>query len=111
LRVLPGASLPSAAQGMFAFGNPGALAGILKNAGFRDTDEKFVTVPWTWAGPPEDVWAYFQDSAVPFAALLKSIPPDRRPEIDEAVLRAISQYYDGAEIKFTATLNLTSATK
>jgi hypothetical protein len=48
---------------------------------------------------------------VPFAPLLKSIPPELRPDVDAKVLQAIDQYYDGQEIKFTAKINMTSASK
>ncbi len=111
LRNSAGASVPASAQKMFAFGNAGALARVLNDAGFRSIDEAFQTVPWTWPGSPEDVWAYFQEVAVPFRPLLDSIPRNRRAEVDAAVLREIASYYDGTEIKFTATVNVTSATK
>jgi hypothetical protein len=73
--------------------------------------EELVTVPWTWIGTPQEVWEYFQDVAVPFASFLQSIPADRRDEIDAEVLKAISQYYDGTSIKFTATVNIAVAVK
>jgi hypothetical protein len=65
--------------------------------------------PWTWPGTPEEVWEYFQEVAVPFAPLLKSIPDEQRQEIDNEVLGAIGKYCDGASIKFTATVNITVA--
>lgn len=111
LRVLPGATIPDSVKKVFAFGAAGVLAGALSNAGFKNAEERFLTAPWTWPGSPQEVWGYFQDVAVPFAPLFKSIPPDRRSEVDAAVLEAISQYYDGTEIKFTAVVNITSATK
>jgi ubiquinone/menaquinone biosynthesis C-methylase UbiE len=111
LRSLPGTSLPDSAKKVFAFANAGMLTSALHNAGFKSADEKNLTVPWTWPGTPEEAWAYFQEVAVPFAPLLKSIPQERRTEVDEAVLRAISQYYDGSEISFTAIVNVASATK
>ncbi|HLY99627.1 MAG TPA: class I SAM-dependent methyltransferase [Candidatus Angelobacter sp.] len=111
LRTLPDATIPGSAQKVFSFARTGALSSALRDAGFRSADEKNLTIPWTWPGTPEDAWAYFQELAVPFAPLLQSIPPERRAEVDEAVLRAISQYYDGSEIKFTAIVNVASATK
>ena len=48
---------------------------------------------------------------MPFASFIQSIPADRREEIDAEVLKAISQYYDGTSIKFTATVNITVAVK
>jgi len=111
LSRLPGAQTPEAAQTMFAFGEPELLAGKLLAAGFRSVQEKFDTLPWTWPGTPEDFWEYFQEAAVPFAPLLKTIPAGRRNEIDAAVITAIGKFYDGNEIRFTATFNITSAMK
>jgi len=111
LQALPGTSVPSSAKNVFAFANTGTLTNALRDAGFKSADEQILTVPWTWPGTPADAWAYFQELAVPFAPLLQSIPPERRSEVDEAVLHAISQYYDGSEIKFTAIVNVASATK
>jgi ubiquinone/menaquinone biosynthesis C-methylase UbiE len=111
LRLLADSPLPEPARRMFAFGQADVLAQALREAKFERVEEQFVTVPWTWPGPPEAVWEYFQDVAVPFAHLLQSVPPDRRTEIDDAVLREIAKYYDGREIKFTATVNLTMGVK
>jgi ubiquinone/menaquinone biosynthesis C-methylase UbiE len=111
LRLLPGAGIPESGRKMFAFGHPGTLAQLLRDAGFARIEESFLTVPWTWPGTPEEVWQYFQEVTVPFAALLQSIPEERREQIDAEILRAIGGYYDGKEIKFTATINITSACK
>jgi len=111
LRTIPGAMLPDSASQMFRFGRTGVLTHVLRDAGFKHVDERLLTVPWTWPDTPEEVWAYFQEMAVPFAPLLKSISPEQRREVDEAVLRAIAQHYDGKEINFTATVNMTSAVK
>lgn len=111
LRMLPEASVPESGRKMFALGNKGVLTQVLRQAGFSEVKEELVTVPWTWMGTPEEVWEYFQDVAVPFASFLQSIPAERRPEIDAAVLKEISQYYDGTSIKFTATVNIAVAVK
>lgn len=111
LRAMPGSDMPETARKMFAFGQPGLLAGKLRAAGFSSIDEKFVTVPWTWPGTPEEVWEYFKDVTVPFAPLLQSIPADRRTEVDAAVISAIGQYVEGNEVRFTAKVNITSAAK
>ncbi|MGC2694667.1 MAG: class I SAM-dependent methyltransferase [Candidatus Angelobacter sp.] len=111
LRTLHGAILPESARKMFAFGQPGVLAQAMRAASFERVEEHFVMVPWTWPGQPEAVWEYFQDVAIPFAPLLQSVPPERRDDIDDAVVREIAKYYDGEKIKFTATVNLTIAVK
>lgn len=111
LRTMPGTTFPDSAKNMFAFGQPGVLAQKLTDAGFSAVEEKFSIEPWVWPGTPQDVWEYFQDVAVPFAPLLKSVPPENRGRVDTAVLQAIGRYYDGQEIKFTATVNITSGSK
>ncbi|HEY2168385.1 MAG TPA: hypothetical protein VGJ30_02075, partial [Candidatus Angelobacter sp.] len=111
LRMLPEAVMPESGRKMFALADEGTLAQALRQAGFSRVKEELVTVPWTWIGTPQEVWEYFQDVAVPFASFLQSIPADRRDEIDAEVLKAISQYYDGTSIKFTATVNIAVAVK
>ena len=111
LRLLPDAVLPGSGRKMFALGDESVISQALLQAGFSQVQEERVTVPWTWIGTPVEVWKYFQDVTVPFASLIQSIPVDRRDEIDAEVLKAISQYYDGTSIKFTATVNIAVAVK
>jgi len=111
LRMLPGVAAPASGRKMFALGDNGVLSHALRQAGFSQVKEELVTVPWTWMGTPEEVWEYFQDVTVPFASFLQSIPADRCGEIGAEVVKAISQYYDGTSIKFTATVNIAVAAK
>ena len=111
LRVLPSAVIPESGRKMFALADEATLPQALRQAGFSQAKAELVTVPWTWLGTPEEVWEYFQDVTVPFASLLQAIPAERRVEINAAVLKAISQYYDGTSIKFTATVNIAVAVK
>jgi ubiquinone/menaquinone biosynthesis C-methylase UbiE len=111
LRLLPGAVPPESGRKMFALGEGGVLSQALLQAGFSQVKEELVTVPWTWLGTPEEVWEYFQEVTVPFASLIQAIPANRRDEINAEVLKAISQYHDGASIKFTATVNIAVAVK
>lgn len=111
LRVAQTGTIPEAARKMFAYGQPGLLAGQLRSAGFEHAEENFTTVDWTWPGTPQEVWAYFQEVTVPFAPLLKSVPPEKREQVDDAVVQAIAEYYDGEKVNFGAKINLTTATK
>lgn len=111
LRAMPGSDMPEAARKMFAFGQPGLLAGKLRAAGFSAVEEEFVTVPWTWPGTAQEVWEYFKEVTIPFAPLLQSVPADRRTEVDAAVINAIAQYAEGDNVRFTAKVNITSAAK
>ncbi len=111
LRLMPGSAIPAAGLKVFSFAEAGALASALLQAKFSRADERFVTLPFSWPGPPEEVWQYFQSVAVPFAPVFESIPTARRAEVDQEVLGEIGRYYDGQTVKFTATVNITVAVK
>ena len=103
LKLLPGSKVPTEAAAMFQFGKLGVLADHMKNAGFRDAEDHLRKVEWSWPGPPEEVWEYFQQLTVPFRSLLQSIPENRREAANQAVLSEIRKYYDGEKVNFTAT--------
>lgn len=111
LKLIPGSAIPVQGLKMFSFAEAGTLANALRQAKFSRTEERFVTLPFPWPGPPQEVWAYFQSVTVPFAPLLQSIPAACRTQVDETVLREIGRYYDGQAVQFTATVNITVAVK
>jgi len=95
----------------FRFSRPGSLSEVLRNAGFREVEEESRTVPWTWPGTPEDVWAQMQAVAVPFRPLLDRVPSDLWPKIHAEVLAEIAQYIQGEQIAFGVTVVLASGSK
>jgi SAM-dependent methyltransferase len=111
LKMLPDVELSSAGKNMNKFGTAGVLAGAMHEANFVLVKENLNYVPWTWPGAAEEVWEYFQDVAVPFQPTLHAIPDQRKGEIDKAVLDAIKKYQVGDEVRFTAHVNITTATK
>ena len=111
LRLLPGTEVPESGKKVFVFGEAGLLPHAFRNAGFTRIEERLVQVPYIWPGPPEEIWEYFQNVAVPFAPLMQSISEDNHKQIDEAVLQEIGRYYDGKETKLTAMVNITTAAK
>src|SRR5581483_10580261 len=103
---VPGAQLPASGASMFRYGQPGSIARELEVAGFRNCTDRLQTVPWVWPGPPEQVWEYFQEATVPFRPLIDAIPSSLRERVQGRVLEKIASYYDGAQVNFTATINL-----
>jgi SAM-dependent methyltransferase len=95
----------------FRFAQPGSLATILRSAGFCQVEEEARTLPWTWPGPPEEVWEQLQAAAVPFRPLLERVPPEKWPEIHAEVQAAVRQYYDGKKVAFGASVVLASGRK
>ncbi len=110
-RHVPASTLQPSSLNMFRFSQPGSLTGVLKRAGFTRIEERTVTVPWSWPGTPEEVWQYFREVTAPFRSLIASIPPDKTPQVDADVNAAITRYYDGRQVNFTADVVLASAEK
>jgi len=109
LRVVPGSALPASGRQMFRFGEAGVLTTALEEAGFGSIEEEFRVVPWSWPGTPEEVWDYFQEVTVPFKPLFEAIPQAQREKVNTEALGTIRRYYDGAQVNFTATICLASA--
>lgn len=110
-RHVPGPVLRPGSPNMFRFSQPGSLTSELRSAGFSRVQERTATVPWTWPGTPDEVWDYFREVTAPFRPLLSTIPPDMAESINAEVIAAISRYYDGREVNFTADVVLASAQK
>lgn len=102
-KLVAGAKMPEAASAMFRFGKAGVLGEALADAGFRNAEDHLRKVEWSWPGPAEEVWEYFQELTMPFRALIQSIPPEKREAVNAAVLGAMRKYYDGERVNFTAT--------
>lgn len=111
MKELGVAELPASGAAMFKFSDPAELARQLEQAGFVQAEARLETLPWTWPGPPNDVWGYFQDVTAPFKPLMQSVPEEQRDKVEQAVCEAMKPYYDGEEIKFTALMVLASAIK
>jgi SAM-dependent methyltransferase len=95
----------------FRFARPGSLSEVLQKSGFADIEEQTKIVPWTWPGPPEEVWEQQQAVATPFLPLLKRVPAETWPEINAEVHAAIRKYETADGIKFGASVVLASGTK
>lgn len=111
LRVVPDLTLPTSGMSMFKFAQRDALGSAMRDAGFQEVGERFETVPWNWPATPTELWEYFQDVTVPFRPLFQAIPPERRAEVDAAVLAAIAEHVEDNEVRFDATFVLASGTR
>jgi ubiquinone/menaquinone biosynthesis C-methylase UbiE len=111
LRLIRGITIPPSAAALFKFAEPRTIKQALDEAGFHDVRAELRTVEWNWQGTAAEVWEYFQQVTIPFAPLLNSIPPERRPETDQAVCNAIEPLKQGDELHFNGVFVLVTASK
>jgi len=95
----------------FRFAATGTLSSALQASGFANIHEETRTVPWTWPGPPEEVWEQQQAVATPFLPLLKRVPASQWPAMNAEIHEAIRHYEVQGAIQFTATIVLASGQK
>jgi SAM-dependent methyltransferase len=72
-------SLPDAPPGAptpFRFAAPGALGGELRQARFREVQERTAILTAPWPGTPEEYWQHFYKVAVSMRPVFDSLPPD-----------------------------------
>ena len=110
-RHVAGPLLPPDGPNPFRFAEPGSLSEVLRLSGFETVEERTVTLPWAWPGPPDEVWQQMKAVAVPFRPLLDRVPAERWPEIDAEVSREVARYFDGEKIAFGAEVILASGRK
>jgi SAM-dependent methyltransferase len=109
LKVKPELEVPASGRVMFKFGVPGTLSAALGAAGFSPVAERLRELRWNWHGTPEEMWDYFRGVTVPFRALLEQVQGD--PAVNDAVLTALRERFDGEWIRFEAQMIVASGTK
>jgi SAM-dependent methyltransferase len=95
----------------FRFAQAGRLSEVLRRTGFRECEERTITVPWTWPGTAEEVWEQARSVAVPFRPMLDRVPIEKWPQVHREVHAAIGKYVRGENIEFGATIVLASGSK
>ncbi len=93
------------------FGKPGSLSAMLREAGFQQVEEETKTLPWTWPGPPEEIWEQTQGCATPFLPMLQRVPADKREQLNREVMQALQKYAKDGGIHFGAVVVLASGKK
>jgi SAM-dependent methyltransferase len=108
-RMRPELEVPPQARAMFKFGVPGTLGAALREAGFLAVEERVRELKWDWHGTPEEMWDYFRGVTVPFRTLLEKV--DGNAGVDEAVLAALGERFDGEWVRFEAQMVVASGVR
>jgi len=73
--------------------------------------EETRTLPWTWPGPPDEVWEQVQASAVAFRPRFDRVPTEMWPRIHADVHAAVEKSFNGNGVAFGATVGFASGIK
>ena len=93
----------------YRFAQPGTLAQVLRDAGFRHVHEASQEVPWP--GSPEQYWTYRCETGRRFRQYLASLPVAAQASVHNEVLASIGAYYDGQQVNFTAVIVIASGVR
>jgi len=95
---------------IFRFAQPGSLAAVMREAGFRNVREERKQIPCERVGSPETFWQEFREVAAPFRPLIEGLAPDRRAELDMEVLETMGRYMKGDRLAFDVDVNISAGT-
>jgi ubiquinone/menaquinone biosynthesis C-methylase UbiE len=109
-RLRPQLAIPQGeAQIMFRFDAAGSLGAALREVGFTGVEEQLHHLAWDWHGTPAELWDYFRSITVPFRALLQKVEGDA--EVEQAVLAALAEHYDGEYVRCQAQMVIATGEK
>jgi ubiquinone/menaquinone biosynthesis C-methylase UbiE len=106
-----GSLMSPGSPNMFRFAEPNTLSQTLQEAGFHHVEEETKTLPWSWPGPPEEVWEYAKSVSTPFRPLLERVPEDDWNQINAEIHQAVQKYFDGKNLNFGVNVVLASGRK
>ena len=101
---------PADAPSPFRFAAPGALGGVLGQAGFQRVDERKLVIPAPWPGRPEEYWQMFYDVAVPLRPVFDSLSPDEFNQAKAEAADLLHAQYDGKTVHTTVAIVVASGT-
>lgn len=110
-RVQPPPPDPDAPN-VFRFAETGKLSVTLREAGFRDVQEEYRTIPWPFPGKPEEAWDAIREIRAPaYGRLMDALSREQLEEAIGEVLRAIREHYDGQQVNYEAVVVLASGAR
>ena len=90
--------------GPMRFAEPGKLARVVGTAGFRDVQERPLSLPAPYRGLPEELLTSMMEIAAPFRNAAASLSEDDRRAAREEAHRNLRSLYNGAVTNVTAPI-------
>jgi SAM-dependent methyltransferase len=95
--------------GPMRFAEPGKLARLVQAAGFRDVQERTLSLPAPYRGSPEELLTSMMEIAAPFRNAAASLSEDDRRAAQEEALRNLRSLHSGSVIDLTAPVLVVTA--
>lgn len=92
---------------LFRFGRPGTLAVMLRAAGFEEVEEEMRSIPWTWPGSAEHLFASIQERPF-FRPRFEAVAPEHRASVRNDIQAALRRYQDRQQVTLPMTAVLAS---
>jgi SAM-dependent methyltransferase len=109
------AGLPPPVEGAptpFRFAGSGSLTDELRGGGFRELEEKLLTIPWIFEGDTKRCWEFISELTGPaFKEIFEAIPVNEEVELIQEIHNAIDTHRTGSQIDFTAQIIVATGVK
>ena len=70
-----------------------------------------MTLPRIWAGTPEDLWAFQQQTSTICESLFAAVPAARRNEVDARAAAELARFADGDVLRVPVNVVIATARK
>ena len=110
-RHVPASEPDPNAPDAFRFADAGKLAGILKQAGAIDVDERVVKFDMTAPLSIAEFWVFRSEISESLRTKLKKLSEEERAEIGNEVQNAVAEFFPAGHMKFPAQMLIVSGTK
>jgi ubiquinone/menaquinone biosynthesis C-methylase UbiE len=112
LRQQPDTAVYAMYESFFHYAKPGTLSADLRNAAFRDVQETVLHLTWSFAGSPQEFWAF--QSEIGGAASRPgwdTLTAEEQAAAEAEVVGLLEPYRVGQRLEIPVELNLATATR
>jgi len=110
LRERPDTAVFAMYESFFQLAKPGTLATELRTAGFREVHEEVLHLTWSFAGSPQEFWAFQSDiGGAASRPGWDTLTADEQAAVEAEVFSLLEPYRVGQRLDIPVELNLATA--